>query len=298
MSITPVLSAAEERSLRRPWPALLLAAVFLCGLAPMPARAQHRQFFSSDKAYCLSVKQTNKRGRAKSYFELSGPGGRKISAFTRNCYTVQAFVPDSGLRLVVQCGFAGRMIVTNEIVFFDASGKALARHDLNPAGNGGQAFSADGSSFVYGYQRSAGSALCMFDMKTGRKRWERSFESRFNGFKLAAQANNVFALTGAGNSYTAFLFDSSGRELGRAEVETNNSCKPEYISVDGTRFAVTETMPVNDPETGYMRFAPVRRHRYLFYDGRVTEEQIETLNPGETNQPSSGGQKRAAPPRQ
>jgi len=133
--------------------ALLLLPAF-CGAAQFDKEV--RDFASRNGQYQLKVGYSGTGGAGRARAVLTGPGGKKLSAFETARPPFSVSIPDDGRRLFFFCGAWGQSVSIFALEIYSQAGEKLASHQLQMTGPAGEDFSADGSVYALGAEQGGG----------------------------------------------------------------------------------------------------------------------------------------------
>lgn len=246
--------------------ALLLLPAF-CGAEQFDKEV--RDFASRNGQYQLKVGYSGTGGAGRARAVLTGPGGKKLSAFEAGRPPFSVSIPDDGRRLFFFCGAWGQSVSIFALEVYSQAGEKLASHQLQMTGPAGEDFSADGSVYALGAEQGGTRTLMLFDAGSGKLLWKKKTADRLDGLKLSGDGSRLLALYSRSADWLAVVYNKAGAEAGRVAVASNNNLTPRSFSRDGSSFELWENTNVFEKD-GYFHAKLVKKRTY-----RLTPSGIE-----------------------
>ncbi|MEA3307576.1 MAG: hypothetical protein U9Q34_07305 [Elusimicrobiota bacterium] len=250
--------------------AVFLLISFYC---LFPHSAYAAQYSSKNGKYIVDVKSDFSIDAKKAYYQVKDEAGEFISKFETDLSPIALIPLNNGERIIGFYGGVGQTVVITQLRFYSMRGELIGKHGIFATGSGGQDIADEGKYFAYSWRNDKKSGIDLFDTRTGKKIWGKSFKKMVNGVKLSGDGQSLLTMFGRGKIKEIHLLNNEGNLKWLGKIKTRNNCSIAYINDEGSVFEIVQSKMVYNEKDGYMHNEMVKRVIYANDDGEVKIEK-------------------------
>ncbi|MCK4936758.1 MAG: hypothetical protein KAR84_07880 [Elusimicrobiales bacterium] len=249
---------------------ILIVGIVFFVYSGLIVRDTHARVYSSKNGkYTVEVKSDFSRDAGDAHYKVKDEDGEIISKFKTKLSPISMMPLNNGKRIIGFYGSVGRTVIITQLRFYSMEGKLIGKYGLFATGSGGQDITENGEYYVYSWRKDKKSGIDLFDTRSGKKIWSKTFKKLVSGVKISDDGQWVVAMFKKGGSKEIYLLDNEGDLKWSGSINTRNICAISSINEDGSIFEVTESKMVHDEEDGYMHRVRVKKIIYANNDGEV-----------------------------